>query len=109
MGNASFIYDLYNNSNLPWVYGGEYFEFMNLAKTVVQAWIKVGLQVYFVFDGMWILKLYASTTPHLESEIQVHARISSSQLLYRASASLVSSLLIFSFAHLPPQDLPPGS
>jgi hypothetical protein len=28
---------------------------MNLAKTVVLAWIKVGLQVYFVFDGMWIL------------------------------------------------------
>jgi hypothetical protein len=63
MGIASFIYDLYNNSNLPWVYGGEYSEFMNLAKTVVQAWIKVGLQVYFVFDGMWILKQYASTTP----------------------------------------------
>lgn len=52
MGITSFIYDLYNNSNLPWVYGGEYSEFMNLAKTVVQAWIKVGLQVYFVFDGM---------------------------------------------------------
>lgn len=52
MGITSFIYDLYNNSNLPWVYGGEYSEFTNLVKTVVQAWIKAGLQVYFVFDGM---------------------------------------------------------
>ncbi|KAF8806511.1 PIN domain-like protein [Phlegmacium glaucopus] len=47
----SFIYDLYNNSNIPWVYGGEYSEFTNLVKTVVQAWIKAGVQVYFVFDG----------------------------------------------------------
>lgn len=55
MGNYSFIYDLYNGSSLPWVYGGEYSEFMDLVKTVVEAWIKVGLQVYFVFDGMQIL------------------------------------------------------
>lgn len=65
MGFDSFIYDLYNNSNLPWVYGGEYSEFTNLVKTVIQAWIKVGLQVYFVFDGMWIVKPYSafSTSP----------------------------------------------
>ena len=29
---------------------------MNLVKTIIQAWIKAGLQVHFVFDGMWILK-----------------------------------------------------
>jgi len=48
---SSFIYDLYNSNNLPWVYGGEYAEFTRLVKTVVEAWIKVGLQVSFVFDG----------------------------------------------------------
>lgn len=46
-----FIYNLYITSNLPWVYGGEYDQFSRLIKTVVQAWINFGLQVYFVFDG----------------------------------------------------------
>jgi len=49
--SLSFIYGLYNSNNLPWVYGGEYAEFTRLVKTVVEAWIKVGLQVSFVFDG----------------------------------------------------------
>ncbi|KAF9485956.1 PIN domain-like protein [Pholiota conissans] len=47
----SFIYDLYQSSNLPWVYGGEYVEFVRLVKSVVESWIRVGLKVYFVFDG----------------------------------------------------------
>ncbi|PPQ76786.1 hypothetical protein CVT26_001753 [Gymnopilus dilepis] len=47
----SFIYNLYQSSGLPWVYGGEYVEFVRLIKEVVEAWIAVGLQVYFVFDG----------------------------------------------------------
>lgn len=52
-GLLSFIYDLHRNSNLPWVYGGEYEEFHHLVSTVVRAWIKVGFQVYFVFDGLY--------------------------------------------------------
>ncbi|KAG5722859.1 hypothetical protein E4T56_gene6057 [Termitomyces sp. T112] len=47
----SFIYDVYRNSNLPWVYGGEYPEFCDLVTAVVNAWIKVGLRIFFVFDG----------------------------------------------------------
>ncbi|KAG6920166.1 hypothetical protein DXG01_004933 [Tephrocybe rancida] len=47
----SFIYDLHRNSNLPWVYGGEYSQFSDLVAVVVNAWIKVGLKIYFVFDG----------------------------------------------------------
>ncbi|KAG6891496.1 hypothetical protein C0992_005635 [Termitomyces sp. T32_za158] len=47
----SFIYDVYRNSNLPWVYGGEYPEFYDLVAVVVNAWIKVGLKIFFVFDG----------------------------------------------------------
>ena len=49
----SFIYQLHRNSNLPWVYGGEYDQFSSLVFVVVQAWIKLGLKVFFVFDGLW--------------------------------------------------------
>ncbi|KAF9447186.1 PIN domain-like protein [Macrolepiota fuliginosa MF-IS2] len=47
----SFIYNLYQESKLPWVYGGEYPEFSLLIARVVQAWIQLGLKIYFVFDG----------------------------------------------------------
>ncbi|KAF9526652.1 hypothetical protein CPB83DRAFT_908271 [Crepidotus variabilis] len=47
----SFIYDLYITSNLPWVYGGEYDQFAKLITDTVKSWLKIGLQVYFVFDG----------------------------------------------------------
>lgn len=48
----SFIYHLYNTSNLPWVYGGEYDQYCQLIAQVVQAWIQLGLKIYFVFDGI---------------------------------------------------------
>ncbi|KAF9243114.1 hypothetical protein BU15DRAFT_86527 [Melanogaster broomeanus] len=47
----SFIYQLYEQSRLPWVYGGEYKAFAQRVEQVVKAWITVGLKVYFVFDG----------------------------------------------------------
>ncbi|KAH7883175.1 hypothetical protein F5I97DRAFT_1815609 [Phlebopus sp. FC_14] len=47
----SFIYELYEQSRLPWVYGGEYRAFFQCVQQVVRAWIAVGLKVYFVFDG----------------------------------------------------------
>ncbi|KAF9049890.1 hypothetical protein BJ165DRAFT_1329774, partial [Panaeolus papilionaceus] len=47
----SFIYHIYNTFNLPWVYGGEYTEFSRLVRHVVESWMKVGLQIFFVFDG----------------------------------------------------------
>lgn len=46
-----FIYDLYQTSNLPWVYGGEYDEFSLIVIKVIKAWISVGLRVFIVFDG----------------------------------------------------------
>ncbi|KAF5317113.1 hypothetical protein D9611_004037 [Ephemerocybe angulata] len=49
----SFIYTLYQQSTIPWVYGGEYQEFHQLVKSVVEAWLKVGLTVHFVFDGAY--------------------------------------------------------
>ncbi|KAG2153333.1 hypothetical protein DEU56DRAFT_480153 [Suillus clintonianus] len=47
----SFIYELYEESKLPWVYGGEYQSFAGCVEGVVKAWMAVGLRVYFVFDG----------------------------------------------------------
>ncbi|KAG1740880.1 uncharacterized protein EDB91DRAFT_1052940 [Suillus paluster] len=47
----SFIYELYEESKLPWVYGGEYKAFSACVEGVVKAWMAVGLKVYFVFDG----------------------------------------------------------
>ncbi|KAG0699356.1 hypothetical protein DFH29DRAFT_877350 [Suillus ampliporus] len=47
----SFIYELYEESKLPWVYGGEYKAFSACVEGVVKAWMAVGLRIYFVFDG----------------------------------------------------------
>ncbi|KAF9228367.1 PIN domain-like protein [Gyrodon lividus] len=47
----SFIYQLYEQSRLPWVYGGEYKAFSQCVEQVVKAWVAIGLEVYFVFDG----------------------------------------------------------
>ncbi|PPR05256.1 hypothetical protein CVT24_008282 [Panaeolus cyanescens] len=47
----SFIYHIYNSYNLPWVYGGEYSEFSRLVRHIVECWMKIGLQIFFVFDG----------------------------------------------------------
>ncbi|KAJ3536014.1 hypothetical protein NMY22_g6229 [Coprinellus aureogranulatus] len=67
----SFIYTLYHQSELPWVYGGEYQEFYRLVKTVVEAWIHVGLQVHFVFDGAYPdIKFATCVTRLAQSHIQ---------------------------------------
>ncbi|KXN85312.1 hypothetical protein AN958_11412 [Leucoagaricus sp. SymC.cos] len=47
----SFIYHLYQDSRLPWVYGGEYPEFSRVVTQIVEVWIGLGLKIYFVFDG----------------------------------------------------------
>ena len=46
-----FIYKLLDDSEIPWVYGGEYIAFVELVQSVVKAWISVGLWPVFVFDG----------------------------------------------------------
>ncbi len=48
---SSFIYDVVLSAELPWVYGGEYTRFARLVEQVVRAWIEVGLELHFVFDG----------------------------------------------------------
>lgn len=46
-----FIYKLASDSQLPWVYGGEYPRFGALVRRVVEGWLQCGLNVHFVFDG----------------------------------------------------------
>jgi len=52
----SFIYRLYQGPTLPWVYGGEYPDFLSRITQFVEAWMRLGLRIYFVFDG-WISTL----------------------------------------------------
>ncbi|KAF4620667.1 hypothetical protein D9613_000817 [Agrocybe pediades] len=76
----SFIYDLYQHSNLPWVYGGEYAEFVELVKFAVKSWVKVGLQVNFVFDGARPNIKFATTVSRLNQSLILPA-----QLFFRTS------------------------
>jgi hypothetical protein len=80
-----FIYHLHHISNLPWVYGGEYDQFCQLILQVVQAWIQLGLKIYFVFDGMSLASVlhyacliyYIGTCPPLKFSTAI-SRISQS-------------------------------
>lgn len=47
----SFIYHLYQDPTLSWVYGGDYPDFSFRITQIVEAWIRLGLRIYFVFDG----------------------------------------------------------
>jgi hypothetical protein len=49
--SLSFIYKLVYDSFLPWVYGGEYALFSGAVRRVVDAWLQLGLEPHFVFDG----------------------------------------------------------
>ncbi|KAF8345973.1 hypothetical protein F5887DRAFT_1061584 [Amanita rubescens] len=78
----SFIYKLYYDSYLPWVYGGEYTEFSSLVIRTVQAWINVGFEVYFVFDGPRPEIKFPTMTTRL-TEKQIHHSL----LFFRTSTS----------------------
>ncbi|KAF8176516.1 hypothetical protein BJ912DRAFT_986797 [Pholiota molesta] len=82
----SFIYDLYQSSNLPWVYGGEYIEFVRLVKNVAQSWIRVGLKVYFVFDGACPDLKFPTVISRL-----AQSHVQPAQLFFRTSSSTRSS------------------
>ncbi|KAJ1306115.1 hypothetical protein OPQ81_010826 [Rhizoctonia solani] len=77
----SLIFALYNDSGLPWAYGGEYESFATLVKNLVQAWITVGLEPYFVFDGPVSLSKTSTTLKrYTESGIQ------NANIFFRTSA-----------------------
>ncbi|CAE6464605.1 unnamed protein product [Rhizoctonia solani] len=82
---ASLIYALYYDSGLPWVCGGEYERFAILVKNLVNAWIEVGLEPYFVFDGpVPLLKTSTTLKQYTQS-------IKNANIFFRTSASTRSS------------------
>ena len=100
-----FIYELFHQSNLPWIYGGEYHEFSKLVVTVVKAWIDVGLKVFFVFDG--------TSQPHHLLALtfilpQDRHQSSSSQQSNRDWISQICSHRYYSLGHRPRPVLPKG-
>ncbi|KAG2366740.1 hypothetical protein BDR07DRAFT_445847 [Suillus spraguei] len=81
----SFIYELYEESKLPWVYGGEYKAFSSCVEGVVKAWMAVGLRVYFVFDAIfWKGSAPELKIPTLISRLN-HSIIERSLLFFRTS------------------------
>ncbi|KAF8740324.1 PIN domain-like protein, partial [Rhizoctonia solani] len=82
----SLIFALYNDSGLPWAYGGEYEGFATLVKNLASAWIAVGLEPYFVFDGpVPLAKTPTTLKRYTESVIQ------NSNIFFRTSASARST------------------
>ncbi|KEP48114.1 XPG domain protein [Rhizoctonia solani 123E] len=81
----SLIYALYYDSGLPWVYGGEYENFAILVKNLVNAWIAVGFEPFFVFDGpVPLLKTSTTLKQYAQS-------IKNADIFFRTSASTRSS------------------
>ena len=46
-----FIHTLFHHSRLPWAFGGEYDQFASLIERTVDAWLSIGIEPAFVFDG----------------------------------------------------------
>ncbi|ODN79518.1 hypothetical protein L202_03480 [Cryptococcus amylolentus CBS 6039] len=62
------IFKLYLDS-LPWVSGGEYLRFYQLAKKLVTSWRKVNLEPTFVFDGAAPVEKHATTLKRMTESL----------------------------------------
>ncbi|EJD02205.1 PIN domain-like protein [Fomitiporia mediterranea MF3/22] len=78
----SFIYKLFEDSGLPWVYGGEYDVFSELIVKVVKAWLAVRLRPIFVFDGSLPPVKFATAVSR-----KIESFIKPSELFFRTSAA----------------------
>ncbi|KAG8779655.1 hypothetical protein FRC12_023984 [Ceratobasidium sp. 428] len=81
----SLIYALYADSGLPWVYGGEYDSFAKSLQDTVNAWLLVGLEPYFVFDGPVPLAKIPTTLKRLTGVIN------NANIFFRTSAAARST------------------
>ncbi|KAF9517921.1 hypothetical protein BS47DRAFT_1482889 [Hydnum rufescens UP504] len=82
----SFLYNLQIHSGLDWVYGGECDTLSELIKSNVRAWIKVGLEPIFIFDGPYSeLKI-----PVIAKRIQ-QSRIDTANIFFRTSSAARST------------------
>ncbi|KZT23573.1 PIN domain-like protein [Neolentinus lepideus HHB14362 ss-1] len=82
----SFIYELYSASGLPWVFGGEYKDFAKLVQDVVQAWMKIGATLFFVFDGPYPALKFSTLMGRVNEKV-----IRPSLLFFRTSSGSRSS------------------
>ncbi|EJF57601.1 hypothetical protein DICSQDRAFT_140274 [Dichomitus squalens LYAD-421 SS1] len=82
----SFIYEIVYCADLPWIFGGEYPELARLVEHVVRAWVDIGLELHFVFDGPYP----ALKFPTLISRV-TQTNIQSGLLFFRTSATARSS------------------
>ncbi|KAB5591013.1 hypothetical protein CTheo_5541 [Ceratobasidium theobromae] len=97
----SIIFALYANSGLPWVYGGEYEAFAKCVQDLVHAWLAVGLEPYFVFDGPVPLAKIPTTLKRL-TDTGIH----NANIFFRTSAAARStSSFLASTRMLPPLTL----
>ncbi|GBE81272.1 hypothetical protein SCP_0309990 [Sparassis crispa] len=81
----SFIYEVMNCADLPWVYGGEYEAFSNIISRIVEGWLNVGLRLYFVFDGPYPSVKFPTIVSRMAQTNQ------GGLLFFRTSASARSS------------------
>ncbi|THH06714.1 hypothetical protein EW145_g3891 [Phellinidium pouzarii] len=93
----SFIYKLVQDSNLPWVYGGEYVELARLVVKVVAAWLAVGLRPIFVFDGSKPSEKFATVVSRLNT-----SRVQQALLFFRTSSSSRNTRRFLNEAHIIP-------
>ncbi|KAF7321546.1 XPG-I-2 domain-containing protein [Mycena kentingensis (nom. inval.)] len=78
----SFIYDIHKAASLPWAYGGEYDKLLAHVKTVARAWVDVGLNLHFVFDGAEPAIKFTTLISRLTS-----TNITNAQVFFRTSAT----------------------
>ncbi|KAH8087872.1 hypothetical protein BXZ70DRAFT_994577 [Cristinia sonorae] len=77
----SFIYEVFANDGLPWVYGGEYSQFESLIEDVVYGWLNVHAQLHFVFDGPYPAIKFQTVAARI-----TQTAIQGSLLFFRTSA-----------------------
>ncbi|KAH8828200.1 hypothetical protein DL96DRAFT_1815464 [Flagelloscypha sp. PMI_526] len=76
----SFIYYIQLNGGLPWVYGGEYPRFGDLVASTIHAWLDVGVELHFVFDGPYPPLKFTTVIDRLTKSV-----VTPSQLFFRTS------------------------
>jgi hypothetical protein len=97
-----FIYVAYQESHLPWAYGGEYDQFSVFIRETVQAWLGLGIHLSFVFDGNTFAGVLLIL---IDASQQVLKKLSNSRPLYLAWPQRKFTIANSSFAPPVPPEL----
>ncbi|KAI0349955.1 PIN domain-like protein [Trametes cingulata] len=94
----SFIYEVVYCADLPWVYGGEYPQLSHAIQQIVDAWIEVGMELHFVFDGPYPTLKFPTLTSRITQNY-----VQNGLLFFRTSATARSNpRFLHETAMLPP-------